>query len=84
MDNELQGALFKNDRKMEEKHPDYKGMVTVAGQQYDIGAWLRKSKNGATYMSMRLSIPRDSKHAPKQSAPKDGRDMSDADDDLPF
>ena len=54
-DNELQGAIFKNDKKSE-SHPDYKGSVTVNGQEYWVNSWINTSKSGAKYMSLKLAL----------------------------
>jgi hypothetical protein len=34
------GVLFKNDKKESEKHPDYKGNITVNGQDFWLSALL--------------------------------------------
>lgn len=85
MDNELRGVLFKNGKKTEERQPDYKGEVTVNGQKYDVGSWIKKSKAGVPYMSLSLSLPRQQQKEPevKQTQPA-ANDFSDVDDDLPF
>lgn len=46
------GALFKNEEKEAENHADYKGDILINGQSYWLNAWLKKSKNGKTYMSV--------------------------------
>ena len=39
-DNNNSGALFKNDKKTLEKHPDYRGEAEVNGQKYYVSpAW---------------------------------------------
>jgi len=50
-DNTNTGALFKNDKKASEKHPDYKGSANVDGTEYWVSAWIKTSKNGQTFMS---------------------------------
>lgn len=56
-DNRDTGALFKNDKRGNEKAPDYTGEYTTQdGQQKRrIAAWIRKSKKGETYMSLKFS-----------------------------
>lgn len=54
---ELSGALFKNDKKGNENAPDYKGNCKIAGQDWEIGAWLKTSPKGTKYMSLSFSEP---------------------------
>ena len=57
MERDNQGALFKNDKKGNDKAPDYKGKVQVNGEEMEIAAWVTKSKKGTTYMSLKFSEP---------------------------
>ncbi len=45
------GILFKNDRKSEEKHPDYTGTITVHGEQLQLSAWIKQGAKGK-FMSL--------------------------------
>ena len=45
------GALFKNDRKEKESHPDYRGDITVDGTKYWLSAWIKDGKKGK-FMSL--------------------------------
>ena len=69
-DNTNRGSLFKNDRKETDKHPNYKGSLNVAGTDYWISAWIKKSKEGSTFMS--LSVEEKGKEHRK---PKPADDM---------
>jgi hypothetical protein len=55
-DNELRGALFKNDRKTTEKQPDYQGEATIAGTKFRIAGWIRTSHAGRRYLSLRFDV----------------------------
>lgn len=50
--NDNRGVLFKNDKKENENHPDYKGRIDIDGTEYWLSAWIKKTKDGKTYMSL--------------------------------
>jgi len=52
------GALFANDKKNSDTHPDYKGTIRVAGTDYWISGWKKVSKDGMKYMSLAVK-PKD-------------------------
>jgi uncharacterized protein (DUF736 family) len=75
------GAIFKNENKKDQKHPDYRGKINCDGKDMEIALWLRESQKGVKYFSASLSEPyvkpdESTSAAPVQSAA--------ADDDLPF
>jgi hypothetical protein len=77
--NENRGALFKNERRDDEKFPHYKGSLNVEGVDFWISAWLKESKDGAKFMSLSIKA-KDQKEAkqPTKRSPKD------FDEDAPF
>lgn len=80
-DNELRGALFTNNRKQYEDQPDYTGQSQIAGVEYWVSGWKRKSKAGQTFMSLAFT-PKE-EQAPQEA---DGAQYPDDNqvDDLPF
>lgn len=74
-DNTNSGALFKNDEKESEKHPDYRGSINVDGTDYWLSAWLKTSKKGAKFMSLSVS-PKEQRRTSSQKAKTD--------EDIPF
>lgn len=55
-DNE--GALFKNEKKETQKHPDYIGSVVVDGKEKQVSAWINTAqKTGKMYMKLTLQNP---------------------------
>ena len=79
MENDNSGALFKNDRKEQEKQPDYKGSLTVNGAEYWISAWLNESSKGVKYMGLKVNL-KEQQQAP--AAPKN--EAVEFDEDAPF
>jgi uncharacterized protein (DUF736 family) len=51
------GALFKNKRKETDTQPEYTGNGKVNGAEVEISAWLKKDKNGNTFMSLSFKPP---------------------------
>ena len=49
---DMDGALFKNDRKESDKHPDYKGSATIGGRKMWLSAWLNTTQSGQKYMKL--------------------------------
>jgi uncharacterized protein (DUF736 family) len=70
------GAIFKNDKKTAETHPDYKGKVNVNGKDMEVALWLKESKSGTKYFSATFQEP---------YVKPEARVVTDEqDDDLPF
>lgn len=64
------GALFKNDKKESDNHPDYRGPCTVNGIELEVSAWLKTSKDGKTkYMSLSFKRPFKAKQKETDDAP---------------
>ena len=52
------GALFKNDRKEEERHPDYNGKIALPdGTEHFLNAWIKTAKSGKKFMSLSIGKP---------------------------
>ena len=79
-DDSNRGALFRNQKKNTDKHPDYNGSINVGGVDYWISAWIKESQQGTKYMSLSVNpkeqqeIPQ-SKPAQQQKAPVDTSDV---------
>lgn len=80
------GALFKNDKGDNPSRPDYKGTFTDAqGQELWLSAWVKKDKNGNSYMS--ISAQPKEKQAKKSNTASTAKKefiTDDLQDDLPF
>jgi hypothetical protein len=71
------GVLFKNDKKEQEKHPDYKGSIMVDGNEYWLSAWIKEGKSGK-FMGLAVS-PKDGQPPASKPVPSNLKD-----DDIPF
>lgn len=46
-DNTNSGALFKNDRKEKDTHPNLSGHINVEGKDYWLSGWTKKNDDGS-------------------------------------
>lgn len=63
----MNGALFVNDRKEKDSHPDYQGSVTINNQQYWLSGWKKATRDGKKYLSLALKPKMAQEH---QGAPR--------------
>ncbi|MHC2867945.1 hypothetical protein ACVIYH_009078 [Bradyrhizobium diazoefficiens] len=94
-DNTNRGALFKNDRKQQDNHPDYTGSINVGGAEYWLSAWLKDGQKGK-FFSMSIK-PKDEQQRQAPANPRaaqsqarrpdpisSGRNADMDDDSIPF
>lgn len=68
-DNTNRGVLFKNDRKEQDNHPDYKGSINVGGVEFWLSAWIKEGQKGK-FMSLSIKPKEEArKPAPSRQAP---------------
>jgi uncharacterized protein (DUF736 family) len=61
------GAIFKHDKKDNEKAPDYSGKIVVDGVEKRIALWLNTSKDGSKkYFSVKISESQQQTNAPAE------------------
>ena len=81
------GALFKVRQKKNDKAPDYNGnldvdkelidLVQSGAEKVQLAGWLKTSKTGNKYISLRVSAPYEKKN-------NSGGSSNSSDDDIPF
>ena len=96
-DNTNKGALFVNDRKDTDKHPDWKGSLNINGVEHWISGWARSTARGDV-ISLALGEPKQQTAAqarpqakpqaapqrqPQKAAPAPSG-FDDLDSDIPF
>jgi uncharacterized protein (DUF736 family) len=81
-DNNNRGVLFKNDKRGNEKAPDYRGSAVLNNIDLNISAWIkRSSKTGDAFMSLKFEPKQAAR--PKTMAEQNPEKFND-DEDLPF
>ena len=75
-DNTNRGALFRNERRESDNHPEYTGSINVDGTDYWLSAWVKEGKSGSKFFSLSVK-PKD---APKKPKAK----HEELDSDVPF
>lgn len=83
-DNTNRGAIWKNDKKEKDTHPDFTGSLNVNGQEFWVSAWKRKegaaSKAPALSFSIKPKDERQERAKPSARVAEKNRD----DRDIPF
>ena len=69
-DNTNRGSLFKNDKKLEEKHPDMNGSINIDGTEYWISGWKKVSKAGSGFISLSVRPKQDQASRPSKPVAK--------------
>ena len=84
-DNTNSGAIFKNDKKETDSHPDYKGSLNVNGQEFWVSSWINQSKSGTKYMSLKVTAKdgQSSNVNPQVTQVSNAPDFDDS-DSIPF
>lgn len=80
-DNTDRGALFRNDKKDADNHPDYKGSINVGGTEYWLSSWIKTSNAGAKYMSLSVKAKEQAQKPAPKPAPQS---IADLDSEIPF
>jgi hypothetical protein len=76
-DDKNRGCLFKNDRKDDDKSPDYKGSLNVGGVEHWLNGWIRESKKGEKFVSLSVRSKEETRPAKKAL-------IQDFNDEIPF
>lgn len=87
-DNTNRGAIWVNDNRETDRHPDYKGSANVDGVEYWVACWKRKpgASDRAPVLSFQFEKKEEKGAAKKPSKAPAQKSQEDVpfDDDLPF
>jgi hypothetical protein len=59
------GALFENDRKTTDKHPDLNGSININGVEHWLSGWWKEGSKGQ-FLSLSIGKPKDQQAAQPQ------------------
>jgi uncharacterized protein (DUF736 family) len=87
-DNTNRGVLFPNDKKGNEKRPDFTGDLNVGGVEYKLSAWKKSSKAGNNFLSISVQL-KEGQQMPQKTPPagtltEDNWSKADLNDPLGF
>lgn len=80
------GILFRNDKKTQDSHPDYKGRARIGGVDYWLSAWIKEGERGK-FMSLAFTQAEEEERKPARSEkklPNVTGGVADMDNDFPF
>ena len=83
-DNSNRGAVWKNDRKETENHPDFKGSINVDGKDYWLSGWKRKPDASPNSPALSLSVQAKEQQTAQPGQPKTLDNAFDEDGSIPF
>lgn len=79
------GAMFVNDKKESDTHPDRKGSAMIDGKEYWVSGWINTSKAGTKYMSLKFNAKDELQNKAIAETKKLLQpDAVDFDEDIPF
>jgi hypothetical protein len=82
-DNTNRGAIWKNEDKESDTHPDFKGQLNIDGVEFWVSAWKRKPDASDKAPALSFSIKPKEAQQPKRGSKPANRQPAPS-DDIPF
>lgn len=83
-ENKNSGALFRNEKRATEQHPEYTGKITIEGKDYYLSAWVNEMQNGQKYFAIKATPKVEATPTTTAPAQPQTSTIPDPVDDLPF
>lgn len=84
-DNNMSGALFKNNRRQSDRSPEYSGSCEINGQEFWVSAWVKEGRNGKFFsLAFNPKEHQQASMAPQQAPQPQGGFDGDEGEDIPF
>ena len=83
-DNTNRGAIWPNQKKETDNHPDFTGSVNVAGVEYWVSAWKRKADANPKAPSLSFSVQAKDEQSPNSNGPATDDKKFNSGKDIPF
>lgn len=83
-DNTNRGAIWGNQRKEKDTHPDFTGSINVEGVEYFLDAWKRKPDAGENAPSLSFRVKRKDSQPNEGSGGESPPAGDDLGDEIPF
>ena len=83
---DLSGAIFKNEKRTTDNHPQLTGKALIDGVEYWVSGWTKKDKNSDTWVSLsfKKKEPRAAESTTGGWDDKKSTASNLGDDDIPF
>jgi hypothetical protein len=78
------GAMFVNDKKETDSHPDRKGSAMIGGVDYWVSGWINESSKGTKYMSLKFTPKEQAHNQGMQQVTQQVAKQDLLEDDIPF
>ena len=74
---DLQGSLFKNNKKTTDNHPEYTGKIKINGTEFLLSAWVKETKTGEKWLSLsaKEAMPNGNTSSSNTFGAKNGTDL---------
>lgn len=83
-DNTNRGTLSRNEKKTEDRHPDFSGQINVDGRDYWLSGWIKERKDGSgRFFSLSVRRKDEKPQGVRPSSSESAR-IADMTDDIPF